>query len=228
MMRRWPLLLLILSAAACARPDDPVARGEATFRAFGCVKCHNVGYGGGTYGPDLTFVGFRKTKDWLDLWLKNPHAWKNNTVMPNFHLPDDMRSDLVAFLSEQKGQAFGDVRPWDDPQLKKDLVARGEVIFNKAGCAGCHGVRGVGGYPNNNVVGGRIPTLTLVSQGYSKEELRARIANGKISDPADPSQPPPMIRMPVWKEKLKAEDLDALVEYLYSLAPKQAASEGGF
>jgi mono/diheme cytochrome c family protein len=199
--------------------------GEADFKGFGCVRCHRVGEEGGTYGPDLTFVGFRKSKDWLDLWLKNPHAWRAQTAMPNFHLPDEIRKDLVEYLSNQQGQAFGEKRPWDEAELQGDLVKKGEVIFNRAGCVACHGLRGAGGYPNNNAQGGKIPTLTLVADGYSKDELKDRIRKGKISDPADPSQPAPMIRMPPWGQKLKDSDIDALVEFLYSLRPKQAAAE---
>ena len=105
---RWTLLLpFVILASACAQ-STPESRGQSTFTAFGCIKCHSIGHGGGVYGPDLTTIGFRKSKEWLDQWLHNPHEWKSTTVMPNFNLNDDIRADLVAYLSQQKGQAWGD------------------------------------------------------------------------------------------------------------------------
>lgn len=228
MKTRILLLASILSACAfvsCKRSESPLVRGEAFFKGFGCVNCHRIGSNGGTYGPDLTFVGFRKNSQWLDTWLKNPHAWRNNTVMPNFHLPDQVRASLVEYLSSLKGQHYGNNRPWNDPGLQKDPVKQGEVIFEKAGCVACHSQRGAGGYPNNNVAGGLIPPLTLVADGYSKPELKDRIAKGVVPAAADPSLPQPMIQMPAWKEVLDDGELNALVEYLYSLRPKKAEGE---
>jgi len=215
---------MLAAMAACARPTL-VERGQATFKSFGCVKCHTIGYEGGTYGPDLTTIGFRKTKQWLDLWLKNPHGWRETTVMPNFNLNDDIRASLVAFLSEQKGQAWGKTPPWDAPELRGEPIQKGEVMFNKLGCIACHGLQGQGGYPNNNVVGGLIPPINRVFETFTKEELKTRIANGRKSDPADPNLPPPMIYMPAWKELLTDSEIDALVEYLFSLGPKAAGND---
>jgi hypothetical protein len=58
-----------LLLAACGKPKDPVARGKAYFVGLGCITCHRVGdRGGGQAGPDLTFVGYRKSPEWMDLW----------------------------------------------------------------------------------------------------------------------------------------------------------------
>lgn len=214
----FPLLLL----AACKGLGDEVARGKAYFKGYGCVSCHTVGEGGGKYGPDLSYVGFRKSKDWLDLWLKNPHAWKPNTAMPNFHLSDEVRRDLIAYLTQLKGEADKKQAPWNTERLKADPVKRGEAIFTRVGCMGCHGPAGVGGYPNNNVSGGKIPALTLVADGYSKEELKVRIKNGVKPEKADPNGPEPMIYMPAWGDVLKEDEIDSLADYLISLRPKKA------
>ena len=226
-MNRWLFLSLVLAAAlsACSRQSeltDPVARGERDFRGLGCVKCHMLGDVGNEWGPNLTLIGFRKTPQWLDLWLKNPHAWNMKTIMPNFNLKDGTRSDLVAYLSAQKGQAWR-VSPWRTPEAAAlSAVERGGLIFNKAGCVACHGQFGGGGYPNNNVAGGLIPALTLVSDGYSKAELHSKIKLGSIPLPNDPSAPKALVQMPKWGDQLKPDEIDALVEYLYSLRPKAA------
>ena len=226
---RWLLILSIAGLAACQPAKDPVARGENYFNGLGCVKCHMIGNKGVNWGPNLTLIGFRKSPAWLDQWLKDPHAWRKETVMPNFNLKDDVRADLVAFLSAQKGQAWEkDGRPWNTAEAKAlDGIHRGEIVFNKAGCVACHAQNGRGGYPNNNVVGGQIPSLTKVSDGYTKDELKTKIRNGVIPSPADPSKPAPMVFMPKWGDTLQDDEIDAVSDFLISLgkapgAPGQA------
>lgn len=225
---KLPRAVLILAAAAfaaCSKAPDPVVDGKAAFTGFGCVKCHTIAGEGGQYGPDLTFVGFRKSPEFLDAWLKNPHAWKSTTLMPNFHLPEEVRASLVQYLSSQKGQGYRDGNaPWDAPEFQGDAVSRGEMIFNKAGCVTCHGLKGAGGYPNNNVPGGLIPSLTNAADGYSKDEMTTLLHKGRPASPVDPSQPAPMLNMPAWGQVLKDDEIAAVVEYVYSLKPKTAAS----
>lgn len=221
---------LAASLAGCQRATEPRTRGREYFHAFGCVRCHAIGGEGRNYGPDLSFVGFRKTPEWIDLWLSNPHEWKRNTVMPNLHLPDHVRKDLVAYLSEQKGQAFEKSgKPWEASELAKNGVKRGETIFVHAGCVGCHGVGGVGGNPNNNVVGGLIPSLRGVRDRYSREELVEKIRQGSVPSAANPAKAAPMVHMPEWGKVLKPAEMNALAEYLVTLDPVKGAkgSKGG-
>lgn len=220
-MKKALLLIPLFILSACGKPKDPVQRGKAYFVGLGCITCHRVGErGGGQAGPDLTFVGFRKSPEWLDLWLKDPQKWKPGTSMPNFKLTDEVRADLVAYMSSLKGDLYkGDKAPWNHPDLKDDAVKRGEVLFNRVGCVGCHGGNGEGGYVNNNVVGGKIPSLTFAADGYSHEEMHERITKGKVSDPADASLPAPLIQMPAWGQVLTPDEIDALVAYVSSLRP---------
>lgn len=223
------LCAMLLFAAGCQQKNlSPVERGETYFKGFGCVKCHSVGESlGGSYGPDLTYVGFRKDEKWLDQWLKDPHGWRGKTVMPNFHFPEPVRSALVAYCVSLKGQGYRPGhRPWEREEWAADPVKKGEVIFMTVGCVTCHGHGGKGGYPNNNVVGGAIPALTKVSDAYTKEELKERIEDGSVPASADPKQPAPLIRMPAWKEKLTDQEIEAVVEYLFSLKPKSAGAQG--
>ncbi|MBI3551023.1 MAG: cytochrome c [Elusimicrobia bacterium] len=226
-IERIVLICAIAGLSACqSQQTEPAARGEAYFNSYGCVKCHAMGDKGGTYGPNLSFIGFRKSKDWLDMWLRNPHSWRPQTVMPNFHLNDETRTALVAYLSTQKGQAWADSgRPWNHPELKGDSVKRGEVLFNMAGCVACHSQNGRGGYPNNNVAGGQIPSLAKVFETYTKPELVNKIRGGVVPAPADPGAPLPMINMPKWGEVLKDEEISAVTDFLISLKPKGGAAK---
>ncbi|MDE2491530.1 MAG: c-type cytochrome [Elusimicrobia bacterium] len=230
MNRRLTTLFVLATLAAACSPQpklaDPVARGRRDFMGLGCVKCHQIGDDGNAWGPNLTLVGFRKSPEWLRTWLKDPHAWNVKTVMPNFDLTDGQLDDLVAFLSAQKGQAWA-VYPWRTAAAKAlPPVERGRMIFNLAGCVACHGAGGVGGYPNNNVAGGLIPSLTMVSQTYSKSELHNKIEFGVTPLPDDMSKPKPLIYMPKWGDQLKPDEIDALVAYLFTLAPKTSQNLG--
>lgn len=226
-MNRWILPALLLAVAACSpQPDlaDPIARGERDFNGLGCVKCHMIGDKGHNWGPDLTNLGFRKSSAWIDQWLKDPHAWNPKTVMPNFNLKDSTRADLVAYLSAQKSQAWK-VKPWETEEAKAMPAAeRGKVIFNSVGCVSCHAKDGYGGYPNNNVAGGLVNSLSKVTEGYSKSELHEKIKGGAVPIPNDSKLPPPMLQMPKWGEQLSAKEIDDVVEYLFSLKPAGSAA----
>ena len=225
-MKRFALVLAALALSACngqTPSTDPVVRGERYFNGLGCVKCHQVGDKGHNWGPDLTMIGFRKSSAWLDTWLKNPHEWNQKTIMPDFNLNDGARADLVAYLSAQKGQAWAE-RPWLTAHAKTlPKVEQGKIIFDKAGCVTCHAQGGAGGYPNNNVAGGLIPALKLVSDGYTKQELLQKIKDGAVPIPNDATQPLPLLVMPKWKEQLKDSEISAVVDYLFTLKPKAAA-----
>ena len=64
-----------------------------------CAACHSVGGAGGTVGPALDGVASRIEAAELDRWLADPAAVKPGTAMPNLALPDDLRAELVAWLT---------------------------------------------------------------------------------------------------------------------------------
>lgn len=218
--RLFPLALLLASACGRPAPSGPAA-GKAYFTQAGCASCHKVGDLGSAVGPDLTLVGLRHSAEWLDLFIKDPQAWKKDTLMPNSRMSDDARKAVVGYLAGLKGQDWPKgARPWDAASLASDPVARGRVIYSRAGCAGCHGPAGAGGYPNNNVKGGLIPPVDKVKDGFTKAELVAKIKKGMPQSQKDDAKgPEPMIRMPGWEGVLDDAELDALAAYLFSLAP---------
>lgn len=220
-----PLAALLLGLGACSRTDDAVALGKGYFTGVGCANCHAVGPGGPTTGTNLAFVGIARSPEWLDLWLKDPRAWKKDTLMPDTDLSSDVRGKIVAYLGTLKGQAYaGGGAPWDTPELKADPVKRGEAIYLTVGCAACHGKKGVGGYPNNNVKGGLVPGLDQASAGYTKEELKKRIRLGAPKpQKADPKGPDPLLRMPAWGDVLDEDEIGAVADYLLTLRPAKAS-----
>jgi len=216
-----PLVLAsILAACSMKPPTGPVA-GKAYFTQVGCASCHLIGGAGGAVGPDLTLVGFRHSPQWLDLWIKDPRAWNPVTTMPNKQLSPAAREAIVSYLAALKGQDWAQgARPWDGIA---DPVERGHKIYTRAGCIACHGAGGAGGYPNNNVAGGKIPALANASETFTKPELVAKIKRG-VPHPvkADPNGPDPLVYMPSWGEVLSDEEISAAADYLLSLKPAGA------
>ena len=63
--------------------------------------------------------------------------------------------------------------------------------------------------------------MKMVSEGYSKDELRKRILDGQREIPLmDPKKPAAPLYMPPWRGKIVEGELTDLMEYLVSLAPK--------
>ena len=215
-----PLVLVFLGACSMQPPTGPVA-GKAYFTQVGCATCHRVGGEGALVGPDLTLVGFRRSPEWLELWLKDPAAWKPGTLMPNKRLSPAARGAIVSYMAALKGQDWPKGgRPWD---AELDAVARGRLIYLRAGCVACHGADGAGGFPNNNVPGGKIPALSGVSETFTKAELVLKIGRGVPSPvKADAKASEPLVSMPSWSEVLDGAEISAVADYLLTLKPRRS------
>ncbi len=207
--------LWMSGASAAAQPA-----GRAVFDAAGCAACHRVDERGGNTGPDLSFVGFRRGRPWLELWLKDPKAWKPDTLMPRPGLSDADRGAVVDYLASLQGPPPGR-RPWD----ATDPPRRGEVLFRRAGCVACHGPGGKGGHPNNNVRGGVVPAVDRVAETFTLEELVKKIAGGAHPQKSDPAGADPLAAMPAWGETLDDAELRAVAAYLMTLGGGKAKAD---
>ena len=115
--------------------------------------------------------------------------------------------------------SIGEPPKSDDPQ-----ILAGWKVYTAKGCVYCHGAGGVGGVKNPLAVGGLIPSLTNVGEGYTIEELKKKIHDGvKSEDMAVDSgaKSPPLLYMPSWGDHLTKQELDDLAHYLMGLAPKK-------
>lgn len=88
-------------------------------------------------GPSLKEVRVKLRKEWLPVWLKDPHAWREGTKMPTFRLDDDEIRAISAFIwqSGVQGQL---------PQPKPGDPEKGREAFETRGCMACHSM-GEGG-----------------------------------------------------------------------------------
>jgi len=119
------------------------------------------------------------------------------------------------YIPGPKAETFESVRG-------KGKVAAGKWVFDKYGCSGCHGLNGVGGRQNFNYQGGVEPDLTKTVPNYTRDELRKKIQQGvPIVNKEDPKGATPPLYMPAWKDKIKGDELEALLDYLFSIGVKQ-------
>ncbi len=66
-----------------------------------------------------------------------------------------------------------------------------------------------------------VPDLLRVADGYTRDELKARIMKGQREIASlDPKRPPPPLYMPAWGNTISEAEIDDLVAYLISLKPK--------
>jgi cytochrome c1 len=88
-------------------------------------------------GPSLKEVRVKLRKEWIPVWLKDPHQWREGTKMPTFRLDDDEIRAISAFIwqSGVQGQL---------PQQKPGDPEKGREAFETRGCMACHSM-GEGG-----------------------------------------------------------------------------------
>ena len=165
------------------------------------------------------------------------------SAMPNYEFTDEEAQLLTALVLSFASEEGAEGRPIPagfkvrstTPPVKEPVYAfpveRGKAVYQKYGCVGCHGVDGRGGIKNKNMeMAEEVPPLIYVAEGFTKEELKQTIRNGRYPARSDPHDLAPPLWMPSWKEKISEEELDALADYLLSLSPEPrpqtAKSEG--
>lgn len=90
----WPPKPLLATAVTSGSP------GEAVYKAQGCSACHLLNGVGGTVGPDLTTVGKKRDKAWIEAQLRNPKSHNAKSIMPGFSklAPKDI-DNLASYLA---------------------------------------------------------------------------------------------------------------------------------
>ena len=101
-------------AASYENPEDgDVEAGRMLFESVGCDACHVVAPTAANsdrslstisrrHGPDLSRIGSKVEAGWLAAWLRDPHAYRPDSAMPNLRLTDQETADLVAYLMTRR------------------------------------------------------------------------------------------------------------------------------
>lgn len=117
--------------------------------------------------------------------------------------------------------------PEPEPKFKRS-IDRGAYVYVKYGCVACHGASGQKGVRNFNAQSatgdmnaGRVPDLVKTVATFTREELRGKIDEGVNPEAKEnPAGPSTALYMPAWKDKIKGEEMEALLDYLFSIAEK--------
>jgi len=154
------------------------------------------------------------------------------TFMPNYGLTDEQAWILTVYMLSLTAESIPakyvipPSPPTPQPQYASAVEA-GRAVFEQYGCLGCHGQGGLGGRRNLNAqLGEEVPALVYVKAYYDRESLKEFIRTGRQPVPrADPMRPTPPLYMPAWKERIAEEELDQLVDYLFSLYDQVASNQ---
>jgi ubiquinol-cytochrome c reductase cytochrome b subunit len=81
--------------------EQHLAEGQDLFNRF-CVLCHSMHGKGGFMAPDLTQVGARVNRVYIERVMITPQIVSQTTIMSKVPLSDDERHAISAFLSRKK------------------------------------------------------------------------------------------------------------------------------
>lgn len=211
--------------AILSRPDASVEKGQALFEDYDCYACHRIGDKGRFVGPDLTFVGVRKTVQWERIWLRDPEGFTPGTFMPNFGIPEVAIRDLAAYLHSLQGQSNEAARAWElkmSLMTSKNDIQRGELVWKRLGCWSCHGQSGKGGVRNPNAAAGHetIPGGRDAGAKFTQEAFLARlVTRSEVPTVREDAMPKPFFCPAYPKTTLDQQEQDDLWAYIRSLAP---------
>lgn len=200
-----------------------VIAGKKIWEDNNCMGCHTLFGEGAYYAPELTKTVERRGKAWLRLFLKDPQAmYPGRRKMVQYDFTDQEIEHVIAFF-DWCGKVDLNGFPADPPlraKIESTKAAAVEpvallpspppAIMVNAACTGCHSVAGEGGGAGAAI---GAPALDGVYLKKTREELRQWIADPQLVKPgtAMPDLVPSVV---------SAEQLDEILDYLFSNAPK--------
>ncbi|MFN0118306.1 MAG: c-type cytochrome [Elusimicrobiota bacterium] len=142
--------------------------------------------------------------------------------MPPYHMSEDDADALTAYILGMNRNGIAPqylvLRPKTSKPEIKDPVEHGRWVFEEYGCAACHGSDARGGIRNYNSQYDVTPNLRKVVATYSREDLREKLNKGvAFIARHDPHGPQPPLYMPGWETKIKGDEMEDLITYLYSI-----------
>jgi cbb3-type cytochrome c oxidase subunit II len=234
---------------------DQQTRGRELFYSNGCNYCHtqyvrpeDTAMGavsqGGNYlfdnpmilgsertGPDLSYIGRKRSEGWEINHLKDPRVYSPLSIMPSFEfLSNQELEDIAAYLfvlgdrtaaermipspleyaEKTNPVVFGETKPTQQDQGWETWVAAGlqrgkEIYVDK--CLTCHGCAG-------NGLGSYGGTLIVTPANYKQDPFR--------NMPDDQwfwhvSEGIPGTVMPPWKESMSEADRWSAIRYIQQI-----------
>jgi len=91
-----------------------------------------------------------------------------------------------------------------------ESIASGETVFKRQ-CQSCHGATGLGDGPASKYLKGKLPNFTdkAAMAKIKEEDIKETVTNGVKTEVGT---------MPAFKTKLKADEIQDVINYVHSLA----------
>ncbi len=128
------------------KKDPLVLNGRLLYADLKCSYCHSLKGRGGTVGPALDNVGFRRTKEWMTDHFRNPKAITPGTKMAQIKLGAGQIRALVAYMNSLGGYTF-------TPQAAGLL---------REHCSKCHSLNQTGAFSNDLSQEGRFRDMDFL------------------------------------------------------------------
>ena len=110
---------------AVPREDPSVARGKQLYVQYACATCHRIHGEGGAIGPELSYVGDRRTdRSWHIKHFRNPQSVNPGSIMPKFPLSEKELYDLSSYMLSLK-------RNGDTGKITSTLLQAIDSFFKK-------------------------------------------------------------------------------------------------
>ncbi len=156
------------------------------------------------FGPSLKEIKVKLRKEWIPVWLKDPHEFRPGSKMPVFRLGDDDIQAISAYIWQNAVDGDLEQHPPGNPE-------RGQELFETRGCLGCHSI----GTGENQIGGDFAANLSRVGEKTSYNFLVRWIHNPRETTP-DPNQPDGAIQLtPVMPSlRLSVEETRDIASYL--------------
>jgi mono/diheme cytochrome c family protein len=80
------------------------SKGAEIFKREKCMDCHTFKGKGGAVGPNLTYVGSRRTREYIFQQIKDPKSHNPRTAMPSFsgRISEEEINALADYLAGMK------------------------------------------------------------------------------------------------------------------------------
>jgi cytochrome c551/c552 len=156
------------------------------------------------FGPSLKEVRVKLRKEWIPVWLQNPHEFRPGTKMPVFRLNDEEIRAISAYIWQAGIQGTLEQHPQGNAQ-------RGQELFETRGCMACHSM----GEGDQKAGGDFAANLTRVGEKTNFNFLVRWIHNPRELTP-DPNAPAGEIRpTPIMPNlRLSVEEARDIASYL--------------
>lgn len=150
-----------------------------------CLACHRIQDKGGTYAPNLTFVGSKIKMPWEKEFLQAPDIIRPlSQQMPKFNLTEDDAKFATEFMEKHLLKKDMPQDIFKDGAPSQEVVAAGEKLFYEKGCNACHaeGMKGGGVVgPNLGTVGDRLQPAYILTHLKNPQQVNPQFVEPNFS-----------------------------------------------